>query len=537
LGHSLNKNLFPIPFLSRVKPLDWKLLVFLILFVNVKLLVKVAAILLIYLLRPNAKAGFSWKHSRLPFFYPAMMAIAVINWVLQKGFLQMDSSILLLVALFYWTLCILAIHQVKLSVEQQDTETLHRTVEVFFVINLLISFITYAYIVGQTGTLNPYRYQGEFQKYFIGTGDYIKGLSFDTSTTNAVLNAFGVLYFLQRNKYLLAIFCMAALLLTGSNLMNLLLGGVLLYLFFFKTAKAQKSVIVVCLLLMVLFWAKVSPQNNRYITEAISRFSKKPVDRKASNATPVLPLRERPDSLLSTDERKEKLARLYLDSMRDLLLAKSNKLAIATEKPLLPQANIHSANFQHKNDTTNKQRQLMQWMQQDSVNLAQAVVAAKPGKWVALQQVVQFVRTHPMTAITGAGAGHFSSKLAFRATGLNIAGSYPSRFAYIDPRFKEGHLALYLYYFTKTAGLHSLTNSPNTVYGQVLSEYGLLGILALLVLYGGFFAKQYKKMTYGIPLLMLMVGVFFIDYWFEQLSVMVVWELLLLLNIKEGTRP
>lgn len=537
MGHSLNKNLFAIPFVSRVKPLDWKLLVFLILFVNVKLFVKLAAILLIYLLRPHAKAAFGWKDTRLPLFYPAMMAIAVINWVLQKGFLQMDTSILLLASLFYWALCILAIHQVKLSVERQDTETLHRTIAVFFVVNLLVSFIMYAYIVGQTGTLNPYRYQGDFQKYFIGTGDYIKGLSFDTSTTNAVLNAFGVLYFLQRNKYLLAICCMVALLLTGSNLMNLLLGGVLLYLFIFKTAKAQKSVIVVCLLLMVVFWAKVSPQNNRYITEAIGRFSKKPVEKKASNAMPLLPLQERPDSLLSNDERKEKQARLYLDSMRDLLLAKSNKLAIATEKPLLPQDNIHSDSFQHRNDTTGKQRQLIQWMQHDSVGLVQSSIYAKPGKWVALQQVLQFVRTHPMVAFTGAGAGHFSSKLAFRATGLNIAGSYPARFAYIDPHFKEGHLALYLYYFTKTAGLHSLTNSPNTVYGQVLSEYGLLGILALFILYGGFFAKQYKKMTYGIPLLMLMTGVFFIDYWFEQLSVMVVWELLLLLNIKEGTRP
>jgi hypothetical protein len=293
--------------------------------------------------------------------------------------------------------------------------------------------------------------------------------------------------------------------------------------------------IVVCLLLMVVFWAKVSPQNNRYVTEAMSRLSKKAPDKSVDHVT-VLPLRMRPDSLLTDGEQKEKRALLYLDSMRDLLLAKNQKPAIPTERPILPQANIHSDSFQHKNDTTSKQRQLIQWMQQDSVALPQTVGVTRPGKLVALQQVLHFLGTHPKEILTGAGAGHFSSKLAFRATGLNIAGSYPERFKYIDPSFKEGHLALYLHYFTKTAGLHSLTNSPNTVYGQVLSEYGLLGILALVILYGGFFAKHYKKMTYGVPLLLLMAGVFFIDYWFEQLSVMVVWELLLFVNIKEGAK-
>eukprot|EP01039_Chlorochromonas_danica_P015397 gene15397-18091_t len=38
--------------------------------------------------------------------------------------------------------------------------------------------------------INPFRYQGQYQKYFLGTGDYIKGVTFDISTTNAVINAF-----------------------------------------------------------------------------------------------------------------------------------------------------------------------------------------------------------------------------------------------------------------------------------------------------------------------------------------------------------
>jgi hypothetical protein len=51
-----------------------------------------------------------------------------------------------------------------------------------------------------------------YQKYFIGTGDHIRGITFDTSTTNAVLNAFGIVYFLLRKQMVMALLCMAVLL-------------------------------------------------------------------------------------------------------------------------------------------------------------------------------------------------------------------------------------------------------------------------------------------------------------------------------------
>ncbi|MEN0055567.1 MAG: hypothetical protein AAGC65_17955, partial [Mucilaginibacter sp.] len=99
--------------------------------------------------------------------------------------------------------------------------------------------------------------------------------------------------------------------------------------------------------------------------------------------------------------------------------------------------------------------------------------------------------------------------------------------------FLVNHLDLYLNYFSKSSGSHSLTNSPFSVYDQILAEYGLIGLLVFSIYYLGFFAKHYQKLTYGIPILFLMMAVLFTDYWFEQLSVMVFFELLLLLNIKE----
>jgi len=85
--------------------------------------------------------------------------------------------------------------------------------------------------------------------------------------------------------------------------------------------------------------------------------------------------------------------------------------------------------------------------------------------------------------------------------------------------------------------LHSLTNSPNSTFDQLLAEYGLLGLIAFVITYLTFFLKQYRVITYGLPILLLMVGGFFVEYWFEQLSVIVLFELLLCLDSKEHDHP
>jgi hypothetical protein len=64
----------------------------------------------------------------------------------------------------------------------------------------------------------------------------------------------------------------------------------------------------------------------------------------------------------------------------------------------------------------------------------------------------------------------------------------------------------------------------------------VLGLLALSLFYFGFFASRYQQLTYGIPLLFLMAAVFFVDYWFEQLSIIPFFELMLFLNISENNK-
>jgi len=521
------------------KTIDWKLLLFLILFLNVKLVVKLVAIFLIYLLQLNFKFDFKIRNSRLPVFYLIVIAIGIFNWILTAGFTNVNYTIAFLTGIFFWTLCILAMHQVKLCVEQSPEAVIHRTIIAFFLLNALISISTYLIIVIKTGAINPYLYQGEYQKYFIGTGDYIRGISFDTSTTNAVLNGFGVIYFLSKKNVKMMILCMIILLMTGSNITNFLLAAVLLLMFIFKTDRDQKSLVFVCLLLLVIFLAKISPQNNSYVSTYLGNIINS--EDKKSTVENLLPIGLRPDSTFTAEERNERIATLYLDSLYRLHNEKENNVIVhpvaLIPKIEIPTADINSAPYQHKSIVTPVEDKMKQFIQLHSNELTLSTNEnyhpKLPGKIIAYKQTFDFFKQRPLKIISGTGTGNFSSKLAFKTTGLNIAGGYPKKFIYINEFFLENHLDLYLNYFTKPDGFHSIANNPNSVYDQLLSEYGLLGLCAFFIFYVGFFLKNFKRLTYGIPLILFLSGIFFVDYWFEQLSIVVFFELLLFLNMKE----
>ena len=524
------------------KLLDWKLLAFLLLFLNVKLAIKIPAIALIYLLQFDFRFGFSLKNSRLPLFYPLMIVIATINFLV-GGQYHLSYIIVWLTGISFWLACILAVHQVKLSVEKNDTEVISRTIIIFFVINALCSAFNLLSIIYEIHAINPYKYQGDYQKYFIGTGDYIKGITFDTSNTNAILNAIGAIYFLDKKKPFMVLICMAVMLLTCSNFMNIILLLILTAIFVFKSTRDQKSIIAACVIMLAVFGIKVSPENNMYVIHITKYVFLGEKPEQQSLITPVTA------HVLSPDERKQQIAQAYLDSASNASIPKNRiiKPVFATTIPvtkngrlIIPEADINSAPYQSLTTTPveqeplaafiNTHKQVLPISGNDNYN------SLTPGKVLGLLQTFGFLHHHLSKIWMGAGMGNFSSKLAFRASGLGFSGSYPAKYIYIYHDFLVNHLDLYLNFFSRRAGYHSLTNSPFSVYDQITSEYGLLGLLALVLLYFGFFASRYQQLTYGIPLLFLMAAVFFVDYWFEQLSIIPFFELMLFHNISENNK-
>ncbi len=521
--------------------IDWKLLLLLLLFLDVKLAVKIPAIVLVYCLQPNFRFGFRLRNSRLPLFYPLIMAVAFLAMLVNRNFLEPGYLLVFLTGAGFWLLCLLAIHQVKLSVDQQSTEKIHHTLLVFFVLNAAVSAFNLLSIMWEIRDLNPYTYQAQFQKYFINTGDYIRGITFDTSTTNAVINAIGIIYFFTRKQYTLLLVCMAALLLTGSNILNIATVLILGFLFCFRSNRDQKSFVVVCLIFLLVFMSKVSPQNLEYVGNNLEKMAgmEKPVVH--TREVSLLEMAQQPDSVLTAEQRRLKTAALYMDSLTKAWYVALKKLhpdaQPAEEELVLPEPPIHSASYQSIKDPVSLQDPIVQFIHRYSALLPYATGALPtprlPGKAIGMLQTAGFMVQHPGRILLGNGMGNFSSKLAFRATGLGFAGGFPQKHTYINTDFMHNHLDLYLNFFSRQSGYHSLVHTPFSVYDQLLSEYGILGLLLFLVAYLGFFWRHYRRLTYGVPLLLLMMGIFFIDYWFEQLSVLVLFELLLFLNIKE----
>jgi len=443
-----------------------------------------------------------------------------------------------------WVLSLLAVHQIKLIVERTETEKIHNTLIAFFIINALVSAGNLISIMLETGSINPYTFTGLHRTYFIMTGDFIEGLSFDISSTNAVLCAFGVLYFLYKKVPVMFLVCVCTLFFTFSNLINLILLFILLMIFIFKSNKVQKSLIIVCCAIYLVFMFKVSPQNGDYSIVSIKKNLL--IKGKRVPTTVQLPLRERPDSTLSFEEKREKIATLYLDSVRanykkQVLVVKGRVLDV----PLTNKGRViikdpdsgSMANWLSPHRPF-EIRRLLWFISVHPTTLpisnGKKTISKFPGKIGGLIQTFSFFGEHPSKLFTGMGIGNFSSKIAFRAAGLGIRGRYPENHTYISPDFLSNHLDLYLSYFSKNPGFRTVSNNPFSVYDQLLSEYGLLGLLALIVFYFGFFIKQSGLLTYGIPILAFVASIFFIDYWFEQLSVMLMAELMLFLNIKEN---
>jgi hypothetical protein len=404
---------------KTINLVDWKLLLFLLLFLDVKLGVKIAAIVLIFLLRFDFKFGFSFKNSRLPLFYPLIMLIPFVSLIINKGYSNPDYLLVFLTGIGFWLLCILAIHQVKLAVECNEPEIIHRTIFIFFIINAVFSFCNFAAIVWETHTINPYRYQGGFQKYFIGTGDYIRGLTFDIATTNAALNTLGVIYFLIRKNNPMMLVCMVVLLFTGSNFLNMALIFILALLFIFNSTRNQKSIIVVCVMLMVIFMGRISPQNDKYAVTTIDyafHVSEKPANGTAAKVVC--------GGAPTTEETKQQVAKNYLDSVRKKqvhsapVMASLLPVLVALPKTeqgriLVDTADINSLPYQSAIDTTATQHVLLNFIDTHKASLQlsaqKTFIRDRPGKITSFLQTINFLERHPVKILTVAGIGNFSS--------------------------------------------------------------------------------------------------------------------------------
>lgn len=532
---------------KRAAQISWPLMVFLLLVLNVKLVIKVIAVLLICIYNRKQFSIKNFFKQRYLWFYFGMIGIGLINVMLQYSSLNISYGITAAMGLSFWAMCALIAYQLFTIVQKEDTIKVHNAICLFFILHFAVIGLDFLSIVIETGSINPYTYKGLNQKYYISTGDSITGITFDAPVTTAFICAFALLYFLYRKQFLLSLISMAALLIMASNFANLVLIGVFLFAFVFYSNRLQKSFILVSLVMLVLFMVKISPQNNEHVGRIFYQIIDKPYDLPPEKVIPPAQLKKEPDSVLTFEERRKKHAYNYIDSMNATRLGPGfTEPETILEKKANADTSTQAANkkfyqFRESELTEKKITQYSAFMDEmyppeKEDSLKKRHNWKHPGKFIAAKQLYDYFIIHPRQAFTGAGVGNFSSRLAFKATLLNIAGRYPAKWKYINHEFLYNHLFLYLYFHSQDQSKHEASNTPDAVYSQVLGEYGIAGMLLLFILYFGFFIRHVGKNSYGLPLLLLLAGAFFAEYWFEQFSIVVLFELLFFVHIKDKRR-
>jgi hypothetical protein len=157
-----------------------------------------------------------------------------------------------------------------------------------------------------------------------------------------------------------------------------------------------------------------------------------------------------------------------------------------------------------------------------------------PFKILSFAETIKYNFSSVSSLLFGAGPGNFSSRAAFTVSGTYV-NWYSESLTYTSKAFEANHLALWTYDFNNPwDNRNNTANQPFSFYNQLLGEYGFLGLITFLFFYIGFFIKNKSKLRYSKYLLFPLLGYFVLDYWHEYFSVIILFETLVLLDMKEN---
>lgn len=145
------------------------------------------------------------------------------------------------------------------------------------------------------------------------------------------------------------------------------------------------------------------------------------------------------------------------------------------------------------------------------------------------QTAVNFVSS-PSSFLFGEGGGKFSSRTAY-LTGGEYVSWFPKDLVYRSDKFEQNHFQLWNNKILSIRFKDGTANQPFSFYNKIIGEYGLMGIL-LFGVYISYFFMRYHFLTYGKLILPLLLGFFTLDYWFEYFTVILFFELFLVMDLK-----
>lgn len=515
---------------SNKHKIDWMLLLFLVGATYVKLYVKIPVIVL-YLAYVIYKRYKFPKLESIHWFYVLMPLAGLLGAYLHHSFSDQNYLLAFGMGVAYWLLGGTISYLLYISVKSLPLSRIHQTVKGFFALNALYSAFQLVGMIIASGHLVPYWYWGPDSYYGGATGDHLLGITGNISVTNAMITALGSIYFIFTKDVKWAILCIITSILCTSNLTLLILLIVLLGVIILVKSKDIRKYTIFTFITALIIYPILTLDNIKYM-ETIYTEDIKYKEYTAGELATIESItskawKEYPSEKLSAKTFKRKNTNYYKVPLSDryamsyksdmAYLVVFDSLKQDKKSAIVPADNI-------KNFIKSSYENEHQFMPLSTFHY--------PIKIYTYLQTLNYLMSGKRNLISGAGIGNFSSKQAIKTTGLGLQGKYPVNDIYINKAFLEYHMYSLLYVLGLPVSEHSIINMPNSIYNQIAGEYGLSGIIIFLIMYLGYFWRKRGEMkNYGYALIVLMLVFLGFDYWFEMLSLTVIFELLMFINI------
>lgn len=506
---------------------DWPFLLFLLGAVNVKLYVKMFSVFAYFIYILYKKYPLK-KPVNLNRFYLLMPLAGTVGALLHGSFQVPVYSLGYAYGIVQWLTAFFISYAIYISIMHLSAEKLKSVVLLFFIINIVLSLGDLVNMIIASKHF-PYWYWEPTEYYGTSTGDHIKGIFRSNSITNAMVSTLGVVYFLYAKQMKMAMLCLLVLLLCTSNLsLALFLFTATALVIFTRNREVRKRTLQL-LLLTIVIYPVLSPLNLKYVFNTVdNQIQDQKLAKRIETHDTVIVQKDTTATVAATASSPYK-------EKRDYFIVKLNKevpINYADEMAYLQYFGSH--NMEATSNVILYPHTIKSAMTRwygVAPQFSPLSSYYKPAKLYAHRQTFYYLTGNWKNALFGAGIGNFSSKQAIKMTGLGLSGSYPQDYRYVSEDYLSGHLYTFLYVLSKPVGEHSTIQMPNSVYNQVAGEYGFIGIGLFVYFYLGYFFKNRKYIRAGRFMVIITLIFFAFEYWFEMMSLTVIFELLLLLDI------
>ncbi|MES2131310.1 MAG: hypothetical protein V4506_03115 [Bacteroidota bacterium] len=510
---------------SVLKKADPIFLLFILLITNYRFSLKIIAIIAIYIYRPN----FKFKKSGVIYFYIGIIVLAIFNLLVINNNLHYNYIMVVLSGCLIWAACLLVFHQLVLFIELNTVDKIINSIKILVFLNFLCSLYDLFKIMIITHTLNPYTLISP-PPYGISSGDLIGGVYGEMHLVNMTISSMMLIFFLYQKNFVYILFSIIPLLLTGSNFGTLISIASLGYIFIIKNENITRYYIAFSIAIVLVFYIKVTPENLSYLKNSLTKITHQ-VEHKPKVKVAVSDSNQPPQKS-AEDIKIEKInnysAYKYGKNFNNDTVYHLKQAYIQQQQKLLRDKEDYT---HYVKDSIKKAKEKDKRFEYGK--LKKFDFNSKSGKLISFMQTKDLLQSNWKYFLFGAGLGSFSSRLAFITSGIVDDSRVLMRIPkYENPLFANNHEAIFRYLLFLDDEYHSVTNLPFCWYNELLGEYGIIGLILFSLFYLGFFIKKIRLLTFGKLLLVTILIFFLFDYWYQRLSVMVLFELLMLLDIK-----